>query len=263
MNRKGPGILDWLSRRINVTEVFSFFTAFGFFYSEVDTRKPLREALAEALNRPVPSYGRWPRVLGLFTFVLLIIEIVTGALLALYYQPSPEAAYGSLLVILQDVQFGWFVHQIHFWGAQILLVILVVRLLRFFFQHLYQEPRELVWVFAVLLLCVCIHADFTGRFLKWTSVSYWSGVRVLETLPTIPIYGWLLSLIIGGADVSDLTLIRYYFLHLAILFQFDQVTPLDDNQHVIDLLTWVVKQIAGFITTIVGSIDQPLQGVGR
>ena len=67
MSRKSSGILDWLSRRMNLTEAFSFFTSFGFFYSELDTRKPLREALAEALERPMPSYGRWPRVLGLFT----------------------------------------------------------------------------------------------------------------------------------------------------------------------------------------------------
>jgi quinol-cytochrome oxidoreductase complex cytochrome b subunit len=210
-------LLDWLSRRINVTEVFSFFAAYGLFYSEVDTRKPLREALAEALAKPVPSYGRWPRILGLFSLVLILIEIVTGALLALYYLPTPQGAYDSLLVILQEVHFGWFVHQIHFWGAQVLLVILVVRLLRFAFQNAYRAPRELVWICAVLLLFVCLHADFTGRFLKWTSVSYWSGVRVLETLSEVPVYGWLLTFIIGGADVSELTLIRYYFFHVALI----------------------------------------------
>jgi quinol-cytochrome oxidoreductase complex cytochrome b subunit len=217
MGQRSYRLLEWLSRRINVTEVFSLFAAYGLFYAEVDTRKPLLRALAEALVSPVPSYGRWPRVLGLFSLVLIIIEVVTGALLALYYLPTPQGAYDSLLVILQEVHFGWFVHQIHFWGAQVLLVILSVRLLRFCFQNVYRAPRELVWVCAVLLFFVCLHADFTGRFLKWTSVSYWSGVRALETLSAVPVYGWLLSFVIGGADVSELTLIRYYFLHVALI----------------------------------------------
>jgi quinol-cytochrome oxidoreductase complex cytochrome b subunit len=216
LNQRRSEILEWLSRRINVTEIFSFLTAFGIFYAEVDTHKPLREALAEALRKPIPSYGRWPRVLGLFTLVLLIIEIFTGSLLAFYYLPTPQGAYGSLLLLLQDVPFGWFVHQIHFWGAQLLLVILVVRLFRFFFQGVYRAPRELVWVFTTLLFFVCLHADFTGRFLKWTSVSYWSGVRVLETLSSVPIYSWIWSTAIGGFDISELTLIRYYFFHIAV-----------------------------------------------
>jgi len=217
MKNQETGILNWLSRRIRVTEIFSFISSFGLFYTEVDIRKPLREALDEALEKPIPSYGRWPRVLGLFSLVLICIEIFTGAMLAFYYIPTSEGAYDSLLVILQDVHFGWFVHQIHFWGAQLLLVILVVRLLRFFFQQVYKAPRELVWVFGVLLFFVCLHADFTGRLLKWTTVSYWSGVRVLETLTAVPVYGWFLKFIVGGSELTEMTLLRYYILHIATL----------------------------------------------
>ena len=102
MSQRGARLLDWLSRRINVTEVFSFFAAYGLFYSEVDTRKPLREALAEALAKPVPSYGRWPRILGLFSLVLILIEIVTGALLALYYLPTPQEVNDAIRVRVQQ-----------------------------------------------------------------------------------------------------------------------------------------------------------------
>jgi quinol-cytochrome oxidoreductase complex cytochrome b subunit len=217
MKREERGLLNWLSSRINVTELFSFLTSFGLFNREVDTRKPLREALDEALQKPAPSYGRWPRVLGLYSLILLVFEIVTGGMLALYYVPTPHGAYDSLLVILQEVPFGWLVHQIHFWGAQLLLAVLIIRLFRFFFRQIYRKPRELVWICAGAMLMVCMHADLTGRLLKWTSVSYWSGVRVLETLSTVPIYGWFLKIVIGGGEISELTLIRYYFLHIAIL----------------------------------------------
>lgn len=216
---KSEGILDWLSRRLNLTEIFSLLTSYGMFYAELDPRKPLREALAEAAERPTPSLARWPRVLGLMTVVLIGIEILTGCLLGLYYLPAPETAYASLGTILRDVSTGALVHQIHFWGAQVLLAVLLVRLARFFYQRIYQQPRELVWVFAALLLLVCFHLDLTGRALPMSTTAYWSSVRALEIVGAVPIYGSLVLFLLGGVEtgISDLTLIRFYVLHVALL----------------------------------------------
>lgn len=172
--------LDWLSERLNLTEIFSLLTSYGLFYAELDNRKPLRRALREALARPTLSYSRWPRVLGLMVVVLIAVEVVTGGLLALYYLPTPEAAHASLGTISRDVQFGWLMHQIHFWGAQVLIAVLLVRVLRFFVGGVYRAPRELVWVFAVLLLLVCFHLDLTGRALPMTEGAYWTSIRALE-----------------------------------------------------------------------------------
>ena len=69
----------------------------------------------------------------------------------------------------------------------------------------------------MLLFFVCLHADFTGRLLKWTTVSYWSGIRVLETLTAVPVYGWFLKFIVGGSELTEMTLLRYYILHIATL----------------------------------------------
>jgi quinol-cytochrome oxidoreductase complex cytochrome b subunit len=166
----------------------------------------------------LPSYARWPRVLGLLVVVLLTVEFVTGGLLSLYYLPTAESAYGSVGTILRDVQFGWLVHQIHFWGAQLLLAILLVRLVRFLLQRVYQPPRELVWVFAVLLTLLCFHADLTGRLLPYTRDAFWSTVRSLEVVGAVPLYGpFVLFLAGGGTALSDLTLIRFYILHVAVL----------------------------------------------
>lgn len=219
MSQERSGILDWFSRRLNLTEIFSLLTSYGLFYAELDTRKHLREALDEALERPVVSYGRWPRVLGLIVVVLIGLEILTGALLSLYYLPTPQTAHASLGTILRDVNFGWFVHQIHFWGAQLLIAVLIVRILRFFVQGVYRSPRELVWVFAALLLLVCFHLDMTGRVLPLTETAYWSSVRALEVVNAVPIYGSLMLFLAGGAEmsVSELTLLRFYILHVAIL----------------------------------------------
>ena len=90
--------------------------------------------------------------------VLIGLEILTGSLLALYYLPTPEAAHASLGTILRDVTIGGLVHQIHFWGAQVLLAVLLVRLVRFLLQGVYRPPRELVWVFAA---CCCWSASIS------------------------------------------------------------------------------------------------------
>ncbi len=218
-NTRAAGVLDWLSRRLNLTEIFSLLTSYGLFYAELDPRKPLPEALAEAAARPAPSYARWPRVLGLMVVVLIAIELLTGGLLALYYLPTPESAHASLGTMLRDVQFGWFVHQIHFWGAQLLVAVLIVRLVRFLLQKVYQPPRELTWVFGALLLLVCLHLDLTGRILPMTQDAFWSTVRSLEIVAAVPLYGPLAIFLLGGeqAFVSDLTLIRFYVLHVAVL----------------------------------------------
>jgi len=217
--RRSAAFFDWLCRRVNLTEVFSLFTSYGLFFAELDNRKPLPEALNEALDQPLPSLSRWPRILGLFVVVLLAIELLTGALLAFYYLPTPESAHASVGTILRDVNFGWLMHGMHYWAAQMLIVVLLARVLRFFFQATYRAPRELIWLFATGLLLVCFHADLTGRFLPWTSTAYWSGTRALEVVSAVPIYGSVVRFMLGAGDalVTDLTLLRYYILHIAVL----------------------------------------------
>lgn len=218
MGERGS-ILDWLERRLNLTEIFSFLTSFGLFYTGVDSSKPLRAAVREALDKPIPSYSRWPRVLSLIVVLLVALETLTGGLLALYYLPTPETAHASLGTILRDVDFGWLIRQIHFWGAQILIAVLILRIVRYFVQRTYRAPRELLWVFAWLLLFVALHSDLTGRLLPWSENSYWSTVRAIEIARAVPLYGPVLVFLIGGAEsiISDLTLIRFYLLHVALL----------------------------------------------
>ena len=219
MDKERKNVLDWVSERLNLTEIFSLLTSYGLFYAELDSRKPFREAYEEARQQALPSYGRWPRVLGLVVVVLLSVEILTGVLLSLYYLPTPQTAHASLGTILRDVDFGWFVHQIHFWGARFLIAVLILRIVRFSLAGVWRSPRELVWVFGVLLLMVCLHADLTGRLLPWTTDAYWSSVRSLEVIQTVPMWSALTRIAIGGDGtlLSDLTLLRFYVMHVAVL----------------------------------------------
>src|SRR5512143_386325 len=129
-----PSFLAWLEARVNLTEIVSFLSVFGLLPTELDTRKPLKAALSEALRQPLPSYARWPRVLGILSFILFLFLGLTGMMLAFYYQPTADTAYGSSTLIARDVAFGSLMHQVHRWAATLFLIILGLRVVRFFFS---------------------------------------------------------------------------------------------------------------------------------
>lgn len=210
-------VLDWFEARVNVAEAFSFLTSFGLFTSEIDTRKPIREAIGEAFEKPIPSYARWPRVLGIITMLLFLLQCLTGTLLALYYRPTTASAYGSVQMILSEVSLGWFVQQVHFWGSRLLVFILLLRLLRLLYDGLYRSPRELLWVVGILLFISTTHADFTGRLLTMESDNFWAAVRAIDLFGTVPLLGDFFLFTVGGAGLDDITLIRFYLAHIFVL----------------------------------------------
>ena len=210
-------LLDWMERRFNLTEMLSFLTSFGVFPAELDAGRPIREAVGDAMSRPLPSYARWPRVMGLVSFLLFLFLVATGALLAFYYQPTESEAYRAVTAIVRDVSFGWFVNQIHRWSALLLLVILAIRLWRFFFQGMYRTPREGLWIVALLTFLAAMTADLTGRLLPMTTSGYWTTVRALEVVSALPLVGPIFAFLVGGPSIDSLVLTRFYVLHLVIL----------------------------------------------
>jgi quinol-cytochrome oxidoreductase complex cytochrome b subunit len=210
-------VVEWLEQRLNLTELFSILTNFGIVYTPVDTRRPLREAMSELATTPIVSYARWPQVLGLLTALLFALEAVTGVLLAFYYHPTSEGAYASTAGIVRDVPLGWFVHQMHNWGAYLLIAVVVLRVLRLFWDRLYHAPREVLWVTAVLLMWVVLQMDFTGRLLPYDVKSYWSAMRGLEIVCSQPVIGPFISFVLGGHVITENVLLRCYVLHVVVL----------------------------------------------
>jgi quinol-cytochrome oxidoreductase complex cytochrome b subunit len=209
--------LGWLERRMNLTELFSFVTHFGFVYTPVDTSRPVREVVREVADRTVEAYTRGPRVLGLLMAIVFALQMVTGILLAFYYQPTPEAAYESTRTIVRDVAFGWFLHQMHAWGSWLLAFLVIARLLRLFWDGLYRAPREVLWMVAVGMTWLVLQMDFTGRLLTWNAHSYWGVVRGTEIVYGLPLVGPVLAFLLGGDSLSGSTLIRFYVLHIIVL----------------------------------------------
>lgn len=207
----------WLERRLNLTEIFSFLTTFGLAYGDIDTRKPLPEAVDDAFRKPLPAYSNWPQVLGILAFVLFLFQGVTGVLLAFYYQPAPEVAYGSMLTIIQDTSLGWYIHQMHCWGSHILIGLLLLRMFRFVLHEVYKPPRELVWIFGGGMLLLAINAALTGALLPWDQRAYWSVTRSLELIAELPVLGAIFDFWGGGMKVESITLTRFYIFHVFVL----------------------------------------------
>lgn len=213
-----PGrVADWFERRLNLSELFSLVTHFGLVWTPVSTERPVREVLADANGTPREPLAVWPRVLGLVMVLAFALEVVTGTLLAFHYQPATGFAHESTQRIVRDIPFGWFLHQVHAWGAWVLVGAAVLRLGRLFWSRLYREPRELLWMAAVALVIVAFALDFTGRLLTWDARSYWGVVRGLEVVTALPVVGAVVGFLIGGREVNDGVLIRFYVTHVIVL----------------------------------------------
>jgi quinol-cytochrome oxidoreductase complex cytochrome b subunit len=115
------------------------------------------------------------------------------------------------------VPLGWFVHQMHNWGAYLLIAVVVLRVLRLFWDRLYQAPREVLWLTAVLLMWVVLQLDFTGRLLPYDVKSYWSAMRGLEIICSQPVVGPFISFVLGGHVITENVLLRCYVLHVVVL----------------------------------------------
>jgi ubiquinol-cytochrome c reductase cytochrome b subunit len=131
-----------------------------------DERFDVRVPLEAFLKKPVPKHAiKWYFCLGGITFALFLIQGVTGILLSLYYKPTPEGAYESILFIMNNVRFGWLIRSIHSWAATLMVAFCVAHMLRVFITASYKNPRELNWVAGVVLLLLTLAFGFTGYLL--------------------------------------------------------------------------------------------------
>lgn len=209
--------VDWVDERVNLSELFSFLTHFGLIYTPIDTKRPLRDVIHQVRTTPLESYARWPHILGLLTALLFGIEAVSGILLAFYYQPTTLGAYDSTRSVVRDVMLGWLVHHVHMWGSYLLCGVVLLRMLRLFWDGLYKAPREVLWFSAVALAWIVLQLDFTGLLLPWDVKSYWAAQRGLEIVWSLPVVGSILSGLVGGRSMSEDVLLRFYVLHIIVL----------------------------------------------
>ena len=177
------------------------------------------DAVAAMSNEPVPNHmKRWWFALGGTPAYLFVVQIVTGVMLAFYYQPSPSTAYESVRYITEQAAFGWYLRGLHRWGATLMIAAVVLHQMRVFFTGSYRRPRELNWMIGMTLLVCTLLLGFTGYSLVFEQLSFWGATVAANISDTIPVAGPLMKqLLLGGEGYNDRTLSRFFILHGAVL----------------------------------------------
>ena len=177
------------------------------------------EALRAPLKEELPVHlKQWLWCLGGTPLLLFGIQVVTGILLTFYYVPNPSFAYDSVHYITFGARFGWFVRGIHHGASQLMFVAVLLHMIRVFATRAYRPPRELTWVFGVMLFLCTMGLGFTGYSLVYDQLSYWATTVGTNLIGAIPVLGrpilWMLR---GGPDVTANTLSRFYNFHIGVL----------------------------------------------
>jgi quinol-cytochrome oxidoreductase complex cytochrome b subunit len=156
--------------------------------------------------------------LGYIITVLFGILVVTGVYLMFFYTPTVGTAYGDMQQLRTGVGFGQLVRNVHRWSAHLMVLAVLAHMARTFYAGAYKKPREFNWVIGVALLVLTLALSFTGYLLPWDQLSYWAvtvGTNLVHYLPLIG--GTMQNLLIGGEQVGQSTLERFYALHVAVL----------------------------------------------
>jgi quinol-cytochrome oxidoreductase complex cytochrome b subunit len=170
------------------------------------------------LFRKVPGDTNWMQTLGSATLTAFIVQAVTGVILAMYYKPTPEAAYSSIQSISNDVTMGWLVRGMHRWGASVFIILMFLHMGRVFLFGAYKYPRELNWIVGVLLLAMGMLEGFTGYLLPWDQTAYWATVVGINLNGTAPFLGpFLAQFLRGGQEIGADTLTRFYSMHMLLI----------------------------------------------
>ena len=187
-------VITWLDQRLGLTAIYNL-----------------------VFDRKVPKVNWW-FTFGSASLFLFVLQGVTGVFLAVYYVPDPVKAYDSVQFIMNGVAFGWLIRGIHHWGATLMVIFVFVHMLRTFFMGAYKFPREITWLTGVVLLLATLGMGFTGYLLPWNQRAYWATTVGTEIAGTAPLVGdFILRILRGGADLSAVTLARFFAVHIWFL----------------------------------------------
>jgi quinol-cytochrome oxidoreductase complex cytochrome b subunit len=183
-------------------------TSFTNFFLHIHPVKVHRNTL-----RPLYTLG-----LGLMSFFLFFILIVTGILLMFYYVPSTTQAYDRMLDMRGSVAFGTFLRNMHRWSAHGMVAVVFLHMCRVFYTGSYKKPREFNWVLGVVLFLLTLFLSFTGYLLPWDQLAFWAITVGTAIASYAPVIGKDIKfLLLGDATVGQEALLRFYVLHVAVL----------------------------------------------
>ncbi len=178
----------------------------------------MNKPLQKQLHKPLPKHINWFHTLGSMSVFLFISQVLTGILLLVYYRPTVGEAFESVKFIMTTAHAGWLYRQIHAWGANFMILVVFLHMLRTFLTGSFKKPRELTWVIGVVIFVLTLVFGFTGYLLPWNQLAYWATTVGTEIAGAVPWIGeFTKTLLRGGSGVGAETLSRFFVIHVIVL----------------------------------------------
>ncbi|MEC8909298.1 MAG: cytochrome bc complex cytochrome b subunit, partial [Pseudomonadota bacterium] len=177
----------------------------------IDDRLPVTQTYEKHMSKYyAPKNFNFWYFFGVLSMLMLVNQILTGIWLTMQFTPSAEAAFASVEYIMRDVEWGWLIRYMHSTGATFFFVAVYLHMMRAILYGSYQKPRELIWIFGMLIYLALMAEAFMGYVLPWGQMSYW-GAQVIISLFSVMPYGDLLTeWIRGDFLISGATLNRFF-----------------------------------------------------
>ena len=182
-------------------------------------RLPIVSLMYDALMIPTPKNLNWWWIWGMVLAFCLVLQIITGVVLAMHYTPHIDMAFASIEHIMRNVNGGAVLRYVHMNGASLFFFAVYIHMFRTLYYGSYKPPRELTWIIGMLIFLAMMATGFMGYVLPWGQMSFWGATVITGLFGAIPFIGdsiqtWLL----GGPAVDNATLNRFFSLHYLLPF---------------------------------------------
>ena len=185
--------------------------------SWIDDRFPLTKVSEEHKAKYyAPMHINFWYFFGSLAILMLVMQIVTGLFLTMHYKPDAALAFASVEYIMRDVPWGWLIRYLHAIGASMFFVVVYLHMFRALIYGSYRGPRELVWIFGMVIFIALMAESFMGYLLPWGNMSFWGAQVIISLFGAIPYVGdGLVEWLRGDYVISDATLNRFFAFHVA------------------------------------------------
>ncbi len=188
--------------------------------SWIDYRLPIFSTLKHTLvDYPTPRNLNYWWNFGSLAGIFLLIQIITGIVLAMHYTPTVEGAFASIEHIMRDVNYGWLIRYIHMNGSSFFFIVVYIHVFRGLYYGSYKSPREVLWWLGLVILLLMMATAFMGYVLPWGQMSFWGATVITNIFSAVPVVGTtIVEWLWGGFAVDNALLNRFFALHYLFPF---------------------------------------------